>query len=739
MSGLIIAIFFLVYSIFTLFTENIYTELFKNLRIVYNYDDLSIMKGDMYMEKYKNEALSAEERAEALVDEMTVEEQAGQLRYDAPQVKRLGIPSYNWWNEALHGLARSGVATMFPQAIGMAAMFDTDLVHLAGEITAEETRAKYNAYQKFGDHDIYKGLTMWAPNINIFRDPRWGRGHETYGEDPFLTSENGKAYVKGLQGNGKVLKTAACAKHFAVHSGPESLRHEFNAEVSPKDLEETYLPAFEALVKDADVEGVMGAYNRVNGEASCASVFLMKKLEEWGFDGYFVSDCWAIQDFHQHHRITSNAVESAALALKTGCDVNCGCTYANVLAALSEGLVDESDIKKACVHLMRTRMRLGMFDEKTEYDNIPYSVVSCDEHKKAALECAEKSMVLLKNNGILPLDPTKVKTIGVIGPNSDSRAALEGNYNGTADGYITFLNGIKQRFDGRVLYAEGCHLYRDRVSGLAMAGDRYAEAEAVADNSDVVVLCLGLDATIEGEEGDTGNEFSSGDKNDLRLPESQRILLKKVLEIGKPVIAVCAAGSSINIEADTDALIHAWYPGSEGGKALAEIFFGDVSPSGKLPVTFYEKTELLPEFTDYSMKNRTYRYAENNVLYPFGYGLTYGKISCTAVKYESGKATVTARNDGAETDDVIQLYIKDSSKNAVPNHSLCGFKRVHMDKGEVRCFEIDIPERAFTAVDENGARKIFGRSFILYAGVCQPDALSEKLSGTKCVSVEITK
>lgn len=691
------------------------------------------------MEKYKNEALSAEERAEALVDEMTVEEQAGQLRYDAPQVKRLGIPSYNWWNEALHGLARSGVATMFPQAIGMAAMFDTDLVHLAGEITAEETRAKYNAYQKFGDHDIYKGLTMWAPNINIFRDPRWGRGHETYGEDPFLTSENGKAYVKGLQGNGKVLKTAACAKHFAVHSGPESLRHEFNAEVSPKDLEETYLPAFEALVKDADVEGVMGAYNRVNGEASCASVFLMKKLEEWGFDGYFVSDCWAIQDFHQHHRITANAVESAALALKTGCDVNCGCTYANVLAAFNEGLVDESDIKKACVHLMRTRMRLGMFDEKTEYDNIPYSVVSCDEHKKAALECAEKSMVLLKNNGILPLDTAKVKTIGVIGPNSDSRAALEGNYNGTADEYITFLNGIKQRFDGRVLYAEGCHLYRDRVSGLAMAGDRYAEAEAVADNSDVVVLCLGLDATIEGEEGDTGNEFSSGDKNDLRLPESQRILLKKVLEIGKPVIAVCAAGSSINIEADTDALIHAWYPGSEGGKALAEILFGDVSPSGKLPVTFYEKTELLPEFTDYSMKNRTYRYVENNVLYPFGYGLTYGKISCTAVKYENGKATVTARNEGAETDDVIQLYIKDSSKNAVPNQSLCGFKRVHMDKGEVRCFEIDISERAFTAVDENGARKIFGSSFTLYAGICQPDALSEKLSGTKCVSVEITK
>ncbi|MGN0622830.1 MAG: glycoside hydrolase family 3 protein, partial [Oscillospiraceae bacterium] len=339
------------------------------------------------MEKYLDSSLSAEERAIALTDAMTVEEQASQLRYDAPAVKRLGIPAYNWWNEGLHGLARSGIATMFPQAIGLAAMFDTELIRKVAEITAEEARAKYNAYTKYGDRDIYKGLTFWAPNINIFRDPRWGRGHETYGEDPYLTAENGKAFVKGLQGEGKTMKAAACAKHFAVHSGPEAVRHEFNAEVSKKDIEETYLPAFEALVKDAHVEGVMGAYNCVNGEAACASNFLMSKLNEWGFDGYFVSDCWAIRDFHEHHGLTSNPVESAALAIKAGCDVNCGCTYAYLLSALNQGLITEEHIRNACIHLMKTRIRLGMFDDKTEYDDIPYTVVSCNEHKSVSLKC----------------------------------------------------------------------------------------------------------------------------------------------------------------------------------------------------------------------------------------------------------------------------------------------------------------------------------------------------------------
>lgn len=671
---------------------------------------------------------------------MTVEEQASQLSYNAPSVKRLDIPSYNWWNEALHGLARSGIATMFPQAIGLAATFDTGRIYEVGEITSTEARAKYNVYQKFGDTDIYKGLTLWAPNINIFRDPRWGRGQETYGEDPFLTAQMGKAYVLGLQGNAEHLKTAACAKHFAVHSGPESIRHGFDARVSQKDLEETYLPAFETLVKDANVESVMGGYNCVNGEPSCASPFLMDKLKKWGFDGYFVSDCWAIRDFHEKHGITTNPIESAALAIKSGCDINCGCTYVYLLAALNSGLITENDIRKACVHVMRTRIRLGMFDSKTEFDSIPYEIVASDESKKKSLEIAERSMVLLKNNGILPLDESKIRTIGVIGPNSDSRVALEGNYNGTADRYVTFLNGIQDRFEGRVIYAQGCHLYKDRESDLALSEDRIAEAQAVAEISDVVVLCVGLDATLEGEEGDTGNEFASGDKTDLRLPESQRILVRKIMESGKPVIIVTAAGSAINTEADADALIHAWYSGSEGGKALAEILFGDVSPSGKLPVTFYEKSELLPEFTDYSMKNRTYRYAENNVLYPFGYGLTYSKIQCVSVEYSDGKALVTAENKGGyDTEDVIQLYIKDYSEEAVPNHTLCGFKRIFLKAGETKTFEIPISERAFTAVNDSGERKIFGSRFTLYAGVCQPDSLSTRLSGTESVSTEIIK
>lgn len=690
------------------------------------------------MKNYLNESLSAQERAEALVNEMTVEEAASQLRYDAPAVERLGIPAYNWWNEGIHGLARSGVATMFPQAIGLAAMFDTDLVFKVADITSTEARAKYNEYSKRDDRDIYKGLTLWAPNINIFRDPRWGRGHETYGEDPYLTAECGKAYVKGLQGSGKVLKTAACAKHFAVHSGPEAVRHEFNAEVNWKDLEETYLYAFEELVKKAKVEGVMGAYNRVNGEPSCASEFLMGKLDKWGFDGYFVSDCWAIRDFHEHHMVTSSPVESAAMALKAGCNVNCGCTYVHLLSALDKGLVTEDEIRASCVALMRTRIRLGIFDKSTEYDNIPYSVVSCPEHKAVSYQCAVKSMVLLKNKGILPLDKKSISTIAVIGPNADSRAALEGNYNGTADRYVTFLEGIEDAFDGRVLYAEGCHLYKDRVSGLAQAGDRYAEAEAAA-NSDVVILCVGLDATIEGEEGDTGNEFSSGDKNDLRLPESQRELIKRVAKIGKPMIVVCAAGSSINIEHDCDALIHAWYPGSEGGKAIADIIFGKVSPSGKLPVTFYNSADKLPCFTDYAMSDRTYRYTRDNILYPFGYGLTYGDVVVTSLSYDDGKLNVEVENNGADTCDVIELYIKSHCDNAPAYPVLCGFKRIFVKKGEKLDVEIEVPDKAFTTVSDIGERKQFAKEFTLYVGTHQPDELSCQLSGKNCMSIEIER
>ena len=692
------------------------------------------------MERYLDPSLTPAERAEDLTDRLTVEEQASQLRYDAPPVPRLGIPAYNWWNEGLHGVARAGTATLFPQAIGMAATFDPALLHRIGEITAVEARAKHTAAAEHGDFDIYKGLTLWAPNINLFRDPRWGRGHETYGEDPFLTARLGVAFVQGMQGDGPILRAAACAKHFAVHSGPEAVRHSFDAKVSPKDLEESYLPAFRALVTEARVEGVMGAYNRVNGEPACASPMLMDKLREWGFDGYFVSDCWAIRDFHQSHGVTRTVTESAALALRSGCDLNCGNTYMYMLAALEEGLIDPADIRRACIRVLRTRIRLGLFDPKPQFPEYTYDVIACPEHKAEALSCAEKSMVLLKNDGILPLDASRLRSVAVIGPNGDSRTALEGNYCGTADRYITFLEGIQDAFPGRVYYAQGCHLYRDRTSQLALEDDRYAEALAAAEAADVVIACLGLDATLEGEEGDTGNEFSSGDKQDLRLPQSQRKLLEKLHATGKPLILVLAAGSALNPEIPCNAVLQAWYPGQMGGQALANILFGKVSPSGKLPVTFYETAEQLPDFTDYSMQNRTYRYVRRNVLYPFGYGLTYSRVVCTGLTYEHGCARVTVENTGdRQTEDVVQLYIKDNSPWAVPNHSLCGFARVSLEPGQSVQLEISIPDSAFESVDDQGIRAVTGTAFTLFAGTCQPDPLSQQLSGTSCVSVSVTR
>lgn len=664
------------------------------------------------MERYLDKSMTPQERAEALADTLTVQQQAEQLKYDAPAIPGV-LPAYNWWNEGLHGVARAGTATMFPQAIGMAAMFDRDRLRRAGEITAEEARAKYNAAQAHGDYDIYKGLTLWAPNVNIFRDPRWGRGHETYGEDPYLTSRLGVEYVRGLQGDGKYLKTAACAKHFAVHSGPEAERHEFNAEASAKDIEETYLPAFRALVEEAHVESVMGAYNLVNGEPACASPFLMGKLREWGFDGYFTSDCWAIRDFHTTHCITATAPESAAMALKAGCDMNCGNTYLHILAALEKGLVTEEDIRRACVHVLRTRIRLGQLD-RTEFDDIPYTAVSTEEHKAASLECALRSAVLLENDGILPLSDS-IGTIAVIGPNADSRDALTGNYNGTADQYITFLEGIRERFSGRILYSQGCHLYKDRCQGLAQPGDLYSEALAAAENSDVVIACVGLDATLEGEEGDTGNEFSSGDKPDLRLPESQRILLEKLSALGKPLVIVLAAGSSVNVGVKCSALLDMWYPGQMGGRALAQLLFGDVSPSGKLPVTFYKSAELLPDIRDYSMRGRTFRYcAPENVLYPFGYGLSYAKFTLSQPEFTQKTVSVTLANgSGFYAEDVLQLYIRGDSEYDVPNGSLCGFSRVGLAPGESRRITLEIPAEAFDTVFPDGSRKRVGTHYIL--------------------------
>ncbi|MBQ6469232.1 MAG: glycoside hydrolase family 3 C-terminal domain-containing protein [Lachnospiraceae bacterium] len=691
----------------------------------------------------------AQKKAEELVGQMTVSEKAGQLRFDAPAIERLGIPAYNWWNEALHGLARGGTATVFPQAIGMAAMFDDVLLNKVAAAASTEARAKYNALSREGDRDIYHGLTMWSPNINIFRDPRWGRGHETYGEDPFLTATLGKAFVRGLQGDRENLKTSACAKHFAVHSGPEAIRHSFNAAASEKDLEETYLPAFRALVTEADVEAVMGAYNRTNGEPCCASSYLMNKLRgEWGFRGHFVSDCWAIRDFHENHKITSDPAESVAMALKTGCDLNCGCTYQHILEALEQGMITEEDITRCAVRLFTARFLLGILgDEGSEYDSIPYTAVECNEHLALAHSAALKSCVLLKNNGLLPLRRETCGTIGVIGPNANSRQALIGNYHGTASRYTTILEGIQDFCEGtnRVLYSEGCSLFRDRTEPLAQPGDRLAEAAVVAKNSDTVILVLGLDETLEGEEGDTGNSYYSGDKADLLLPESQRFLLDRVLEAGKPTVVVLMAGSSIDPGAAreaADAILLAWYPGASGGKAVAELLFGKESPSGKLPVTFYRNEALaeMPDFTDYSMKNRTYRYYRGEPLYPFGYGLSYGKCVITSLKADTEHVSVSVKNEGTvETDEVIELYLKDEEAAcAPPNPVLCGFRRIRLKAGEEASFTL-IPDRnAFTVVTEDGRRIPGSGHWTLYAGFGQPDPRTEELTGRKAVQVPVT-
>ncbi len=685
----------------------------------------------------------ARKLARGLVAQMTLEEKAAQLRYRAPAIPRLGVPAYNWWNEALHGVARAGTATVFPQAVGMAAAFDDTLMETIADTISTEARAKYNMQSAHGDRDIYKGLTMWSPNVNIFRDPRWGRGQETYGEDPFLTARLGVAFVNGLQGKGETLKAAACAKHFAVHSGPEAIRHSFDAKVSKKDLRETYLPAFEALVTEAHVESVMGAYNRVNGEPACGSRVLLRDIlrGEWKFEGHVVSDCWAIKDFHENHHVTDTAPESAALAMENGCDLNCGEVYLQVLAAYQEGRITEKQITTACERLMTTRYLLGILGEDgSEYDAVTYERNDTEQSAALAQAVAEKSMVLLKNDGILPLDLDKLGTVGVIGPNANSIPCLEGNYNGTSSRYVTFLEGIRKACEGkaRVLYSQGSHLYMDRISNLATADDRLAEAVGVAERCDVNILCLGLDATLEGEEGDTGNEYSSGDKRDLNLPACQRKLLDAVLATGKPTVVVLASGSALAVT-QGNAILEAWYPGEAGGTALARILFGEVSPGGRLPVTFYHGVDELPDFEDYAMENRTYRYFNGEPLYPFGYGLSYTRFEYEGAAYADGAVSVTVRNAGAaDADEVVQVYVKDhDSPFAVRNHSLCAFKRVSLKAGEQTVVTLPVRPEAFAAVNGEGERVAQGKRFTLYVGGSQPDARSAELLGQKPLAIEV--
>ena len=698
----------------------------------------------------------ARKRAVELVEQMTVEELASQLKFDAPAIERLGIPEYNWWNEGLHGVARAGVATVFPQAIAMGAAFDDEAMKEVGDAISTEARAKYNEQSKRDDRDIYKGLTIWSPNVNLFRDPRWGRGHETYGEDPYLISRLGVNFIEGLQGDKEYLKTAACAKHFAVHSGPEALRHHFDAKATKKDMFETYLPQFEACVKEAKVESVMGAYNRTNGEPCCAHSYLMDELlrGEWKFEGHFVSDCWAVRDFHENHKVTSRPEESVKLALEKGCDVNCGCTYQRILDAYKEGLIDVEVLKRSAIRLFTTRFLLGMFDE-TEYDKITYDVIECKEHLALASRMARESMVLLKNNGILPLDKDKIKTIGVIGPNANSRVALIGNYHGTSSRYTTVLEGIQDYVgdDVRVLYSEGCHLFGPKTEALGKDYDRLSEAKTVCDYSDVVVLVLGLDETLEGEEGDTGNAYSSGDKKDLNLPPSQIKLLETVIETGKPFVVCVMAGSAMDLslaDGKADAVVQVWYPGARGGKEVAKLLFGDFSPSGKLPVTFYYNLDGMPEFEDYSMKGRTYRFLEKAPLYPFGYGLSYSNVVIEKAEIAKGDNFRSASNDGMtivvsvknegkiDTDEVLQVYTHvTGTKDEVLNPKLSAFKRINVKAGEEKKVEIQVPVMAFTTVDDDGIRSITGSGADIYVGFGQPDERTKELTGKEAVKISV--
>lgn len=701
------------------------------------------------MEKYRDESLSFEERAKDLLDRMTLEEKLSQMTYQSQAIDRLGIPAYNWWNEALHGVARAGIATMFPQAIGLAAMFDDQELFEIADIISTEGRAKYKAYSEEGDRGIYRGLTFWSPNVNIFRDPRWGRGHETYGEDPYLTSRLGVAFIKGLQGDDpKYLKSAACAKHFAVHSGPEGLRHEFDAQVSQKDLWETYLPAFEACVKEGQVEAVMGAYNRTNGEPCCGSPTLLQKIlrEKWGFKGHVVSDCWAIRDFHTHHHVTDTAPESAAMALLAGCDVNCGSVYLHLQAALDEGRITEEDIDRALMRLLMTRMKLGMFDapEHVPYAAIPVTANNTKAHQEKNLKAARKSMVLLKNDHALPLEPTKLRRIAVIGPNADSREALKGNYYGDADRYITVLEAVQDYlagYDTEVVYSVGCALFKD--NHYSDDNQCIYEATGLVKSADVTVICLGLDDTLEGEEKHQSNVYGSGDKPDLKFPGQQERLFREVLDAAgdKPVILVNMTGSAMDLnlaEERCAAVVQAWYPGSRGGQAVAELLFGAYSPAGRLPVTFYKTVEELPEFEDYRMTGRTYRYMKNDALYPFGYGLSYNTYRYDTVEFpywKEGELHVKARvtNEGTmEGDEVVQLYtIHKSPELESPNCSLRRFKRITLEPGASQEVEFVLCEEDLMMVDNEGEKILESGEYTITVGGGQPDHRTEELTGQK--------
>lgn len=693
---------------------------------------------------YLDPARTIDERAHDLVSKLTLEEKVGQMMYNAPAIPRLNIPAYNWWNESLHGVARSGVATIFPQAIGMAATFDEELMFRISSAISDEARAMYNASIAKGYHRQYAGLTFWTPNINIFRDPRWGRGQETYGEDPYLTSRLGVAYVKGLQGNNPdYLKAAACAKHYAVHSGPERLRHEFDAQASLKDMHETYLPAFKSLV-DAGVESVMCAYNRTNGEPCCGNEYLLNTMlrQKWGFKGHIVSDCWALVDFHAGHKVTANAVESAALALKRGVNLNCGSTYnPNLIEAVKQGLVTEKEVDAALTNLLKTRFKLGLFDPqgKNPYDAIATDVINSGSHRELAREVAGKSIVMLKNNGALPLK-NDLPYYYVTGPNAGNIDALIGNYYGVNNNIVTILEGISGAIQpgSQLQYKMGFLLDRENVNSID-----WTTGDAKQANATIVVM--GISGLIEGEEGESISSPHFGDRLDYNIPKNQIEFLKKLKEGNKnPVIAVVTGGSPMNLSEVhelADAVLLIWYPGEEGGNAVADVIFGKRSPSGKLPITFPKSLEQLPPYDDYSMVGRTYRYMTAEPMYPFGFGLSYAKFEYSNLKLSASRlkknqsvdAEVTVTNSGSlSSDEIVQLYITDvQGSTRTPLYSLKDFKRISLKPGESTTVKFTITPSMMMLVNNKGESVLEPGEFKINVGGSLPGKRSAELGASQ--------
>jgi len=677
---------------------------------------------------FRNTNLPTETRVKDLVSKLTLQEKVLQMMENAPAIDRLGIPAYNWWNEALHGVARSGdTVTVFPQAIAMAANFDAEALEQMGDMVSDEARAIYHESLRncvFGKQ--YKGLTFWTPNINIFRDPRWGRGQETYAEDPYLTGQLGKAIVRGLQGNDPTyLKTSACAKHFAVHSGPETGRHTFDVSVSKYDLWNTYLPAFKSLVVDAKVSSVMCAYNRLDGKPCCGQESLMINIlrNKWNFKGYVTSDCGGINDFWVSHKTQANANEASANAVMTGTDLECGemwnnlWSYRNLADAVKEGLLDEAKLDESVKRLFTIRFRLGMFnpDEQVPYASIKTDVINRPDHFEHALKMARQSMVLLKNNGVLPLSKS-FKKIALIGPNADNPAVMLGNYNGIPKRIVTPLQGIREILgaDAEIVYYNGCDYTRTLTDSLRPANWNTALADV-----DAIVFVGGISPSLEGEEGDAGKEklegFLGGDRTTINLPTVQTELMKELKQLGKPLIFVNMSGSAIAMlweSQHADAILQAWYGGQSGGTAIAEVLFGDYNPSGRLPLTFYQSDSDLPKFDDYSMKNRTYRYFKGVPLYPFGHGLSYSTFQYSSLKIPTvlkGNQKIipikfslknTSNIDGNE---VLQFYVKNlSKKKDVAIKALKYFQRVQLKAGESKTIEVNLDTAVLADFDDNG-------------------------------------